>query len=259
MNFIRSLLGNIWIYGVIAFGVIFCSVFGWFMPRKWHMYWWNHLMLPAVRWGMRVFGGLQVEFRGLQYLDDGAIYACKHESAWETYMLTTVVDKATMVLKKELTYIPFFGWAQAMYGLIPVDRSAGASAMKKMLAAAKKLVETGRPIVIFPEGHRVPAGTSLKYKPGFLFLAQNLNMPVVPVALNSGMFWPRSSFAHIPGKIIVEFMEPMKVHGDKNEFIAELQKRIEDKCAELNEEAMCDYPACKVNFAGDRGAGKDAA
>lgn len=252
MCFVRSLLGNIWTYGVIAFGVIFCSIFGWFMPKKWHMYWWNHMMMPAVVWGLRVFGGLSVEFRGLENLNDNAVYACKHESAWETYVLTTVLDKATMILKKELTYIPFFGWAAAMYGLVAVDRSAGARAMKKMLSEAKKVVDTGRPIVIFPEGHRVPAGTCLKYKPGFLFLAQNLNMPVVPVALNSGMFWPRSSFIHISGKIIVEFMPAMTPEGDKNEFIAKLQERIEAKCAELNEEAMRDYPACKVNYAGDK-------
>jgi len=251
MNFIRSLLGNVWTYGIIAFGVLFCSIFGWFMPKKWHMYWWNHMMLPALVWGLRVFGGLSVEFRGLENLNDKAVYACKHESAWETYVLTTVLDKATMILKKELTYIPFFGWAAAMYGLVAVDRSAGASAMKKMLGEARKVVDTGRPIVIFPEGHRVPAGTCLKYKPGFLFLAQNLNMPVVPVALNSGMFWPRSSFVHVPGKIVVEFLPAMSPDGDKNEFIAELQKRIENKCAELNEEALRDYPSCRVNFAGD--------
>lgn len=250
MLFIRSLLGNIWIYGVIAFGVIFSSVFGWFWPQRWHMYWWNHMMLPTIIWGMRVFGGLKVEFRGLQYLSDNAVYACKHESAWETYVLTSVVDKATMILKKELTYIPFFGWSAALYGLIPVDRSAGASAMKKMLVAAKKKVVEGRPIIIFPEGHRVPAGTCQKYKPGFLFLAQNLDMPIIPVALNSGMFWPRSSFKHIPGKIIVEFMPPMHIEGDKNKFIDEVQKRIEDKCAELNQEAMHNYPACKVNYHG---------
>lgn len=252
MLFIRSLLGKIWVYGVIGFGCIFSSILGWFWPQRWHIYWWNHLMLPTVVWGLRVFGGLAVEFRGLENLSDNAVYACKHESAFETYALTTKIDNATMILKKELTYIPFFGWSQALYGLIPVDRAAGASAMKKMLAAAKKYVVKGRSIAIFPEGHRVPAGTCLKYKPGFLFLAQNLDMPVVPVALNSGMFWPRSSFKHIPGKIIVEFMPAMQVHGDKNEFIAELQKRIEDKCAELNAEAMRDYPACRVNFAGEK-------
>jgi 1-acyl-sn-glycerol-3-phosphate acyltransferase len=248
MSYVKSLLSNIWIYGFIAFGVVFASVFGWFLPQRFHMYWWNHLILPKVLWGMKVFGGLDVEFRGLENLNNNAIYACKHQSAWETYVLTTVLDKATMILKKELMYIPFFGWAAKLYGLISVDRSAGASAMKKMLESAKAMVKTGRPIVIFPEGHRVPAGTSLKYKPGFLFLAQNLNMPVVPVALNSGMFWPRSSFKHISGKIVVEFLPAMTMQGDKNEFIQKVQDCIEKKCYELNQEAMKNFPACSVNY-----------
>ncbi len=252
MNFIRSLLGNIWTYGVIGFSVIVCCTIGWFMPQKWHWHWWCNKMLPTVLWGLRVFGGLSVEFRGLENIQDGAIYASKHQSAWETYALPTVVKKCTMILKKELTYIPLFGWAQALYGMIPVDRSAGASAMKKMLVSAKKEVEKGRPIVIFPEGHRVKAGTCLKYKPGFLFLAQSLKMPVVPVALNSGMFWPRSSFSHLSGKIIVEFMPAMTVEGDKNEFIERLQKCIEDKCEELNQETIKNYPETKANYYGDK-------
>ena len=208
------------------------------------------MILPTMVWGMKFFGGLKVEFRGMQYMDDRAVYACKHESAWETYVMTSVVDKATVILKKELMYIPLFGWAAAKYGLIPVDRAAGTSAMKKMLVAAKKKVTEGRPVIIFPEGHRMPAGTSQKYKPGFLFLAQNLKMPIIPVALNSGMFWPRSSFTHIPGKIIVEFMPPMQIEGNKDEFMASIQKVIEDKCEELNQEAMRDYPASRVNYAG---------
>ena len=250
MLFMRSLLGNIWVYGWIVIGVIVCGIIGWFLPTKWHINWWNHIILPKILWGMKVFGGLDVEFRGLENLDDGAIYACKHQSAWETYVLTTVLDNATMILKKELMRIPFFGWAAKMYGLIPVDRAAGASAMKKMLTSAQKIVKTGRPLVIFPEGHRVAAGTLLKYKPGFLFLAQNLNMPVVPVALNSGMFWPRSSFKHIPGKIVVEFLPAMKMEGDKNEFLQRVQDCIEEKCYELNQEAMRDFPASKVNYKG---------
>ena len=252
MLFVRSLIGNIWIYGVIGCGVLFGGTIGWLWPRRWHIYWWNHIILPTLIRGMRVCGNLDVEFRGLEYMNDNALYACKHESAWETYVLTSVIDKATIILKKELTYIPLFGWAAHLYGLIPVDRAAGTSSMKKMLFEAKKKVKDGRPIIIFPEGHRMPAGTSQKYKPGFLFLAQNLDMPIIPMALNSGMYWPRSSFKHIPGKIIVEFLPPMRFEGDKNEFLAKIQKCIEDKCEELNQEAMRDYPATKVNYFGKK-------
>ena len=182
-----------------------------------------------------------------------SILLSKHQSAWETIFLISVAPKPlSFVLKKELLYIPFFGWAQWLYGLIPVDRGAGARAMKKMLAAAKKRVEEKRPIIIFPEGHRMKPGTTQKYKPGFLFMAQNLKLPVIPVALNTGMFWPRSSTRHFPGKVIVEFMEPMMPGDDKNAFIEELQAKIEAKCAELNAETVKNYPYTAVNLAAEK-------
>jgi len=236
-------------YGCIVFGVVFSCIFGWFVPQSWVVVFWNRLVLPCALWGLRIFGGISIEVRGKQYLEQKkAVYACKHESAMETYTMTTLIPRGIMILKKELTYIPFFGWAAWLYGLVPVDRSAGARAMKNMLAAAKKKAEQGRPIIIFPEGHRMKPGTTQKYKPGFLFMAQNLNLPVIPVALNTGMFWPRNSAKHFPGKVIIEFMEPMQPGKDKNAFIEELQNRIENKCAELNAETVKNYPQTKVNL-----------
>ena len=259
MMAVRSLLGNIWVYTLLGMGCIFISVFGWFIPQKWNVVYWNKLMLPLVLWGLRVLGGISIEVRGKQYINqEGAVYASKHESAMETYTLTTIITRGVMILKKELTYIPFFGWAQALYGLIPVDRSAGARAMKNMLAAAKKRVEEKRPIIIFPEGHRMKPGLTQKYKPGFLFMAQNLKLPVIPVALNTGMFWPRSSAKHFCGKVIIEFMEPMMPEGDKNEFMEKLQAKIEAKCAELNAETVKNYPYTAVNLAQEEDIKKTA-
>ena len=253
MFFIRSWLGTIWIYFWIGFGVVATCVFGWFVPQKWVVFFWNRLLLRIALWGLRVFGGIEIEVRGRQYIDqERAVYASKHESALETYAMTTIITRGVMILKKELTYIPFFGWAQWLYGLIPVDRGAGARAMKKMLAAAKKRVEEKRPIIIFPEGHRMKPGTTQKYKPGFLFMAQNLKLPAIPVALNTGMFWPRSSTRHFPGKVIVEFMEPMMPGDDKNAFIEELQAKIEAKCAELNAETVKNYPYTAANLAAEK-------
>ena len=145
MFFIRSWLGTIWIYFWIGFGVVATCVFGWFVPQKWVVFFWNRLLLRIALWGLRVFGGISIEVRGRQYIDqECAVYASKHESALETYAMTTIITRGVMILKKELTYIPFFGWAQWLYGLIPVDRGAGARAMKKMLAASKKRVEEKR-------------------------------------------------------------------------------------------------------------------
>lgn len=250
MILIRSWAGNIWIYLWIALGVILSCIFGWFVPQSLVVAYWNRFILPTALWGLRVFGGISIEVRGRQYLNqEQAVYASKHESALETYAMTTIITRGVMILKKELTYIPFFGWAQWLYGLIPVDRGAGARAMKKMLAAAQKRVAENRPIIIFPEGHRMKPGTTQKYKPGFLFMAQNLKLPVIPVALNTGMFWPRSSTKHLPGKVIIEFMEPMVPGSDKNAFIEELQAKIEAKCAELNEETVKNYSYTAVNLA----------
>lgn len=252
MFFVRSWLGTVWIYLWIALGVIFSCIFSWFVPQKWTVVYWNRFILPIALWGLKVLGGISIEVRGRQYLNqENAVYACKHESALETYTLTTIITRGVMILKKELTYIPLFGWAAWLYGLVAVDRGAGARAMKKMLADAQKKVKEKRPIIIFPEGHRMKPGTTQKYKPGFLFMAQNLKLPVIPVALNTGMFWPRSSTRHFPGKVIIEFMEPMMPGTDKNAFIDELQSKIEAKCAELNAETVKNYPYTAVNLASD--------
>lgn len=242
MIYIRSLLFNILGYGVLVFGCLLTSVIGVF-SRKSTVIIWNYALIPAFVWLLKVVAGIEIEIRGREYMkQEGVLYAGKHESAMETYCLTAYLKKLVFVLKKELTYIPFFGWAQYFYGMIPVDRSAGGSAMKNMLKEAKQRVASGRPIIIFPEGTRVKPGTVNGYKPGLLFIAQSLKLPVVPVALNTGLFWRKKSFLRYPGKVIIEFMEPMPEIDDKKEFMAELQKRIENKCAELNAETIKNYP-----------------
>lgn len=242
MIYIRSLLFNILGYGVLAFGCIINSAIGLF-SRKLTIKIWNYILIPVFIWLLKVVAGIEIEIRGKEYMkQEGVLYAGKHESAMETYCLSAYLKKLVFVLKKELTYIPFFGWAQYFYGMIPVDRSAGGAAMKNMLKEAKKRVESGRPIIIFPEGTRVKPGTVNGYKPGLLFIAQSLKLPVVPVALNTGLFWQKKSFLRYPGKVIIEFMEPMPEIADKKEFMNELQKRIEDKCGELNAETVKNYP-----------------
>ena len=248
MIYIRSLLFNILGYGVLVFGCILTSVVGVF-SRRTTVVIWNYALIPLFVWLLKVVAGIEIEIRGRQYMkQSGVLYAGKHESAMETYCLSAYLKKIVFVLKKELTYIPIFGWAQYFYGMIPVDRSAGGAAMKNMLKEAKQRVAAGRPIIIFPEGTRVKPGTVNGYKPGLLFIAQSLKLPVVPVALNTGLFWRKKSFLRYPGKVIIEFMEPMPEIADKKEFMAELEKRIEGKCAELNAETLKNYPYTKVNL-----------
>ena len=242
MLYIRSFVFNIICYSTLALGCLLTSVIGIF-SRKITIPMWNYIILPFLLLALKYIAGIEIEIRGKQFIrQDGVLYAGKHESALETYFLSAYIKKLVFVLKKELTYVPLFGWAQYFYGMIPVDRSAGGAAMKNLLKQAKDRISKGRPILIFPEGTRVQPGTVKGYKPGLLFLAQNLNVPVIPVALNTGLFWQKNSFLRHKGKVIIEFMEPMPLIEDKKEFMAELQNRIEKKCQELNQETIKNYP-----------------
>ena len=248
MLWLRSLVFNILCYSTLALGCVAASIIGVF-SRKTTVKMWSNIVLPAILVWLKYVAGIEFEVRGRQYIQKGpALYASKHESALETYTLSVVVKDLAYVLKKELTYIPVFGWAQYFYGMIAVDRSAGGAAMKGMLREAKKRIAENRSVIIFPEGTRVKPGTCGSYKSGLLFLAQNLNVPVVPVALNTGLFWGKNSFLRYSGKVIVEFMEPMPNNLPKKEFLELLQRRIEDKCKELNEETVKNYPHVAKNL-----------
>ncbi len=245
MLFIRSLLFNIVGYSIIAMGCITNSVVGVF-SRKATIKSWNYFFLPLFAIALRYIAGIKVEIRGQQYINqDSGIYAGKHESAVETYLLTNFIKKATLVMKKELTYIPIFGWAQAFYGMIPIDRSAGSAAMKNMLRNAKIMIEKKRPIIIFPEGTRRKPGQEPVYKPGVALLYQHLSLPVTPIASNTGFFWSKNSFMRYPGKIIFEFLPPIEPGLNKQEFMEKLQDNLEKKCHELNEETIKEYPHLK--------------
>lgn len=242
MLFIRSLFFNIVCYGTLFVGCCFNSLVGVFSPKA-TIKIWNYAFIPFLVRALRGIAGIQIEIRGAEHIrQEGVIYAGKHESALETYILTNYIRKASFVLKKELTYIPIFGWAQYFYGMIPVDRSAGSAAMKNMLRHAQEKVEQNRPLIIFPEGTRRRPGDEPVYKPGVALLYQHLGLPVVPIASNTGFFWAKSSFMRHPGKVIFEFMEPIAPGLDKKAFMTELQNRIESKCAELNAETIAAYP-----------------
>ena len=250
MIYLRSLFANIFFYTTIAIGCALCPIVAIF-PQKYTLLYWDKVVMPLGLFFVKIFAGLKLEFRGKQHIaNEPVIYASKHESALETYAFTQIIPSLSYVLKKELTYIPLFGWAQYFYGMIPVDRNGGASAMKNMLKEVKKRVQKNRPVVIFPEGTRCKPGTTKGYKSGFLFVAENLKIKVVPVAINTGLFWAKSSFLRYPGTAVFEFMEPMEItkDTDKKEFMKELEARIEAKCIELNNEAIEKYPWVKNNL-----------
>jgi 1-acyl-sn-glycerol-3-phosphate acyltransferase len=188
----------------------------------------------SMLWLLRVMCGITVEWRGLEKIPQGAcIIACKHQSAWETLSLYAVIYDPTYILKRELMWIPFFGWYAWKTGLIPVDRSAGAGALSRMTRAAQRELKRGRQIVIFPEGTRRPPGAEPDYKPGATFLYSKTNVPCVPMALNSGLFWPRRSTRRVPGTIIAEVLAPIPPGLDRPAFAAKLQSVLEQATARL--------------------------
>jgi 1-acyl-sn-glycerol-3-phosphate acyltransferase len=183
---------------------------------------------------LKVITGTRAEFRGLERLPPGAcLIAAKHQSTWETFALLTILDDPTFVLKRELMWVPLFGWLANRAGMVPVDRGAGSSALADMNERARTEVARGRQIVIFPEGTRRPPGAPPAYKFGIAHLYGNLDVPCVPVALNSGLFWPRRRFIRRPGTILVEILDPIPPGLPRKEFMDELEARLETASARL--------------------------
>jgi 1-acyl-sn-glycerol-3-phosphate acyltransferase len=178
--------------------------------------------------------GLRHRTVGLAHrANDPAIYAVKHQSAWDTLIFILLLERPAFVLKRELLAIPFFGWCLARLRMIPVDRKGRARALKRMVAAARNAVREGRPILIYPEGTRVRPGERRPYLPGVAALYGALGLPVVPVALNSGLFWGRRSFRKRPGVITLEFLPPIPPGLPRTEFMGLLENRIETVAARM--------------------------
>jgi 1-acyl-sn-glycerol-3-phosphate acyltransferase len=172
--------------------------------------------------------GLELEVRGRDKLPKGAcLVACKHQSAWETFALIPLFRDPALLMKRELFWIPFHGWFSHKFEMIPVDRDKGPAALRAMLRETKRRVEDGREIIIFPEGTRRAPGAAPDYKTGVVLLYESLRIPCVPVALNSGLFWPRRSMLRRPGTVIVEFLEPIPPGLTKAEFMKRLTMAIE--------------------------------
>ncbi|HER26943.1 MAG TPA: 1-acyl-sn-glycerol-3-phosphate acyltransferase, partial [Rhodospirillales bacterium] len=208
MTFVRSLIFNILFF---TYGTIFSVLMMLSLPLPRRVLQralgaWMKLTMGTLK----VVAGVQMEFRGLRNLPQGsAIIVCKHLSAWETGIFLTILDDATYVLKKQLLSIPFYGLLLRKSKMIAIDRDGGASSLKKLVSESLAALQDGRQVVIFPEGTRSAVGDKLPYHPGVAAVYKRAQAPVIPVALNSGLFWPRRKFLKTPGRIILEYLEPM--------------------------------------------------
>ena len=238
MQAIRSNLFNLLFYAWTVFMVL-CFAPALLLPYQVTV-WGQRQWARGVNLLMRFSAGIEVEYRGLEYRPrGGAIVAAKHQSAWDTLIWHVLLDDPAVVMKKELLSIPIYGWMCRKTRMIAVDRKAGTKALRTMLEDSRAALELGRPIVIFPQGTRTAPGASVKdvpYQPGVSALYRGLDVPVVPVALNSGLFWPRRRFMRRSGTIVLEFLEPIPPGLPRKDFDTLLKQRIETATAALEAE-----------------------
>jgi 1-acyl-sn-glycerol-3-phosphate acyltransferase len=200
--------------------------------------------MRGVQFLLTTIVGLEYEVRGrTAAAARPAIFAFKHQSAWETLAIHLLLDGAAIALKRELTQIPLFGWTLLHAGMIRIDRQGGPRALRGLIEGGRAALARGAPIVIFPEGTRVPPGEQRAYHPGVAALYRHLDCPVVPVALNSGVFWPRRSFVKRAGRIVVEFLPPIEPGLERKSFMTELHDRLEPATERLVAEARCQIGA----------------
>jgi len=194
----------------------------------------------ARRWGkgtnflLEHVVGISVEFRGRDYLRGGPhLIACKHQSLWETAMIETLVPDCTIILKRELMWIPLFGQLLLFSDMIGINRKSGKKVFTQIVEGARDRLGKGRSVWIFPEGTRRNPGDPPQYKYGVYALYHALNRPIIPVALNSGYFWGRRSFIKKPGKIILEVLPPILPGLDARRFLNTLEQVIETASKQL--------------------------
>ncbi|HKA76210.1 MAG TPA: lysophospholipid acyltransferase family protein [Pseudolabrys sp.] len=229
---LRSIAFNVLFYlNTIIYLIAALPTF--FMPYR-------AIVAVAKSWGrtnlvlLRVVAGIDCEIRGREKIPKGPIIvAAKHQSAWETFALLPLLDDPLFILKRELQWIPIFGWLTIKGRMVPVDRSGGPHAFAATIERARIELAANRQLIIFPEGTRRPAGAEPRYKLGVAHLYAAGGVPCVPIALNSGLFWPRRSLRRFPGTVVAEILDPIPPGLGKEAFVERLQNDIEIATARL--------------------------
>ena len=223
----RSLIFTFCFYLNTLLHVVFCSPVL-VIPGRRALWAAVHSWANVSHWLLRTICGITYEIKHLDQIPHGPLLvACKHQSTWETLAFTLLFDDIAIVLKRELLFIPVIGWAMARAGNIAVARGDGASALRGLIRQAKAAIAEGRSIVIFPEGTRVALGDQRPYQVGTAALYRQLGVPVVPMALNSGLFWGRRQWVKRPGVITLEILPPIEPGLSREAFMEILRDRIE--------------------------------
>ncbi|MBI1385258.1 MAG: 1-acyl-sn-glycerol-3-phosphate acyltransferase [Rhizobiales bacterium] len=207
----------------------------------------------AIVWLMRLLVGTRLEVRGRENLPEGpALVAAKHQSAWDTIGLIPLFRDPALVLKAELLAIPVYGWFIRKFEMIPIDRTGGAATLREMIARARGAIDDGRDVLIFPEGTRQPLDAPFETKPGVVMLYERLGVACVPVALNSGVFWPRRGLRRRGGRLVVEIGRAIPPGLGRAEFNGALAEAIGAASNRLVVEAVDGAVAQPVQASADR-------
>lgn len=236
---VRSFTFNVVFYGWSFFCTLFLLPLL-FFPHTYAL-WGVRFWTAGIFWSCDHILGLHFQVRGLENIPKGPlILAAKHQSVWETLIFHHLLFDPAIVLKQELLRIPLFGWYLKKAGTIPLSRSKnkGSQALKILLKKAQAALGKGQQILIFPEGTRSKPGQKGTYHAGVASLYLHLKVPVVPVALNSGLYWPRRGFFKSPGIVIVEFLDPIYPGLSRQDFMKRLEHDIESKTNELIKEGL---------------------
>ena len=234
MPLLRSLLFNLLFYVLTALVVVVVAIPALMLRRQ--------RLMPVLRhyaavmlWLLRRVCGIRVRVTGLDHLpaSGAALIAAKHQSAFDTIIWLHLLADPCYVLKLELMRIPFWGLLARRTEMIAVDRKAGGKAMRGLLLAAQRAARDGRQIVIFPEGTRVAPGQRVPYQPGVAGLAAALRLPVIPVATDSGLCWPRRRFIKTPGLVTVAILPPLPTDIPRQALLPALENRIETATDQL--------------------------
>ena len=237
MIFLRSLVFNVAFFvvtavilvGTLPLFFVMPQWFGMGVVRNW---------AKIILFLHRTIVGARLEVRGRENLPPGGtIVASKHQSMFETFALIPLLKNPTIVMKRQVRWWPIFGQYTIKTGMIHIDREGKTSALRQLAARAREEIDKGREIIIFPEGTRRAPGTPPDYQTGIALLYRTLNVPVVPVAVNSGLFWPRRKFLRYPGTIVLEFLPAIPPGLDSRAFLTRLQSVIETASDRLLAEA----------------------
>lgn len=233
MLFVRSALFNVLFYlNIVALMTV--ALVTLLLPGRRAIIAMTKVWARTSLWLLRVVCGTRVELRGVEKIPQGGILvAAKHQSVWETFALLPLLDDPAFILKRELMWIPLFGWEAWKAQQIPIDRGARAQTLPALVERVRAALGERRQIVIFPEGTRRRPGAEPAYKYGVARLYRADAVPCLPIALNSGLFWPRRSFLRYPGTILVEILDPIPSGLDARAFFERLQDEIEGATARL--------------------------